>query len=125
MLRACLIADASRCWCGEHTPGQTPRHDLAALGHELPEQPVIFVVDVGDLLGAELANFLAPEKLASTFARRTARPGTSTTATAAKSRTVSPSERGPSPDGRDGRSATGAAALVSSVITLLLRISGQ
>src|SRR5580704_3110320 len=31
----------------------------------------------------------------------------------------SPPERGPSPDGRDGRSLTGAAAFVSSVITLL------
>src|SRR5271166_5582188 len=31
-----------------------------------------------------------------------------------------PPERGPSPDGRDGRSATGAAALLSSLITLLL-----
>src|SRR5277367_3215733 len=31
----------------------------------------------------------------------------------------SPPERGPSPDGRDGRSLTGAAAFVSSVIGLL------
>src|SRR5580692_10146906 len=31
----------------------------------------------------------------------------------------SPPERGPSPDGRDGRSLTGAAAFVSSVISLL------
>src|SRR5579863_7736169 len=39
----------------------------------------------------------------------------------------SPPERGPSPDGRDGRSLTGAAAFVSSVISLLLKsvASGQ
>src|ERR1700686_3920360 len=59
---------------------QAPGHDLAALGDKLPEQPVIFVVDVGDLLGAELANFLAPEKLASAFARRSAGSGTATAA---------------------------------------------
>src|SRR5580692_6480290 len=57
-------------------PGQPPGHDLAALRHELPEQAVIFVVDVGDLFGAELANLLAPEKLAPTFTRRPAGPGT-------------------------------------------------
>src|SRR5271155_632330 len=33
----------------------------------------------------------------------------------------SPPERGPSPEGRDGRSATGAAAFVSSVIMLLVK----
>src|SRR6201986_5124399 len=43
---------------------QTPRHDLAALGHELPEQPVVLVVDVFDLLDAELTYFLAPEEFA-------------------------------------------------------------
>src|SRR5208337_1845612 len=37
----------------------------------------------------------------------------------------SPPERGPSPEGRDGRSPAGAAAFVSSVITLLLKISCQ
>src|ERR1700745_4466435 len=44
---------------------QPARNDLAALGDELPEQPVIFVVDVFDLLDAEFANLLAPEELAS------------------------------------------------------------
>src|SRR5229473_3848751 len=71
--------------------GQTPGHDLAALGHELTEQPVIFVVDVGDLFGAELANFLAPEKFASTLARRTAGSGSATAASATEARTVSSS----------------------------------
>jgi hypothetical protein len=69
--------------------GQTPRHNLAALGHKLPEQTIIFVVDVGNFLGAELADFLAPEKFASTFTRRTAGAGTPSTTAAAKARTVS------------------------------------
>src|ERR1700686_4043912 len=68
--------------------GQPPGHDLAALRHELAEQPVILVVDVRDLLRAELADLLAPEKLASTFTRRAARPGTPT-ASATEPRTVS------------------------------------
>jgi len=42
---------------------QAARHDLAALGHELAEHAVVFVVDVFDLFGAELADLLAPEKL--------------------------------------------------------------
>src|SRR5437879_2543973 len=66
--------------------GQPPRHDLPALGHELAKQPVILVVDVLDLLDAELANFLAPEKFASALARRATWPGTSSPA---ESRTVS------------------------------------
>jgi hypothetical protein len=69
--------------------GQTPGHNLAALRHELPEQPVILVIDVGNFLRAELANLLAPEKLPSTFARRTARSGSSRSSTTAKSRTIS------------------------------------
>src|ERR1700678_1593364 len=68
--------------------GQATRHDLAALRHKLPEQTVILVVDVGDLFRAELTDFLTPEKLASTFARRTARTRTPTPASA-KSRTIS------------------------------------
>jgi len=72
--------------------GQPPGHNLATFGHELAEQPVILVVDVGDLLRAELADFLAPEKLASTFTRRTAGPGTPA-ASASKPRTVSPGTR--------------------------------
>src|SRR5579863_9013311 len=65
---------------------QTARHNLPALGYELPKQPVVLVVDVFDLLGAELANLLAPEKLptAAALARRSTR-----TPAAAKSRTIS------------------------------------
>src|SRR6266568_3691451 len=48
---------------------QPARHDLAALSDELPEHAVVLVVDVLDLFHAELADFLAPEKLASAFAR--------------------------------------------------------
>jgi hypothetical protein len=44
--------------------GQAPGHDFTALGYKLAEQTVVFVVDVGNLLGAELADFLAPEKFA-------------------------------------------------------------
>jgi hypothetical protein len=70
---------------------QTPGHDLAAFGNELAEQPVIFAIDVGDFLGAEFANLLAPEKFASTFAGRTAGAGTPATPSAAKARTISSS----------------------------------
>src|ERR1700736_759259 len=49
--------------------GQPARHDLAALSDELPEHAVVLVVDVLDLFHAELADFLAPEKLATSFAR--------------------------------------------------------
>src|ERR1700726_2515171 len=68
--------------------GQPPRHDLAALGDELPQHAVILVIDVFNFLDAELANFLAPEKLATAaaFARRPARPTSAPTAT--KARTV-------------------------------------
>src|SRR5579864_6505013 len=69
--------------------GQAPRHDLAALGHELAQQPVVLVVDVFNFLGAELANFLAPEKLAPACAALARRPARSATA-AAISRTISP-----------------------------------
>src|SRR5215831_4403661 len=67
---------------------QSARHDLAALGHKLPKQPVILVVDVFDLLDAEFANLLAPKEFASartTFAPGSARPASGT----AKSRTIS------------------------------------
>src|SRR5438477_8064078 len=69
--------------------GQAPRNDLAALSDELAEHAVILVVDVLDFLDAELANFLAPEKLSppAAFARRTA--GTASATTAAKPRTIS------------------------------------
>src|ERR1700680_332891 len=48
---------------------QPARHDLTALSDELSEHAVVLVVDVLDLFHAELADFLAPEKLASAFAR--------------------------------------------------------
>src|SRR5246127_2548300 len=67
---------------------QAARHDLAALGDELSEQPVVLVVDVFDLFDAELANLLAPEELASpgsAFAGRSTRSASST----AKSGTIS------------------------------------
>src|SRR5258708_20481579 len=67
--------------------GQPTRHDLAALGHELAQHAVVLVVNVLDFLDAELANFLAPKKLASTFARRPTR--TASAASPAKSRTIS------------------------------------
>src|ERR1017187_4482519 len=69
--------------------GQAPWHDLAALGDKLPEHAVILVVDVLEFLDAELANFLAPEKLAAAtaFTGRPARPASATTA--AKPRTIS------------------------------------
>src|ERR1700686_1688496 len=68
--------------------GQPPRHDLSALGDELPQHAVILVIDVFNFLDAELAHFLAPEKLASAaaFARRPARSPSAPTA--AKPRTV-------------------------------------
>src|SRR5271166_6330471 len=47
--------------------GQPPWHDLARLGHELPEQPYVLVIHAVDLLDAELANLLAAEKLPSAF----------------------------------------------------------
>ncbi len=56
--------------------GQAAGNDLAALGDKTLQQANIAVGDSVDLLGAELANFLAPEKLAST---RTASGTTSRT----------------------------------------------
>ena len=49
-------------------PGQPSRSDFAAFRHELRQQAHIFVIDGFDLLDAELANLLAPEKLAAAFA---------------------------------------------------------
>jgi len=43
--------------------GQAARNDLATLGNKALKQPDIAVGDSIDLLGAELANLLAPEKL--------------------------------------------------------------
>jgi hypothetical protein len=44
--------------------GQTARHNLSALGYKSLQQTNIAIGDRIDLLGAELANFLAAEKLA-------------------------------------------------------------
>src|SRR4029077_17339872 len=54
--------------------GQPARHDLTALSDELPQHAVVLVVAVLDLFHAELADFLAPEELASAFARWSAGP---------------------------------------------------
>ena len=64
MLRDCLMASDTLRWCGADA-GQTARNDLAALGHEALQQPHIAVADGVDLLGAELADLLAPEELPS------------------------------------------------------------
>ena len=47
--------------------GQPPRHDLAAFGDELAEQPRVFVVDGVNFLDAEFADFLATKIFASAF----------------------------------------------------------
>src|SRR5262245_49179502 len=62
---------------------QTTRNDLPALCDELCEQTNVLVVDALDLLDTELADLLAPEILASAFARtaRPARPRTTRSGT--------------------------------------------
>src|ERR1700728_582985 len=69
--------------------GQTPRHDFAALGDELPEHAVILVIDVFNFLDAELANFLAPEKLTSATALPRRPTGAASATTAAEPGTIS------------------------------------
>ena len=64
--------------------GQAARDDLAALGYELAEQAIVLVVDVFDFFGAELANFLAPEKFASTTAFAGRAAGTASAAAEAR-----------------------------------------
>jgi len=44
--------------------GQTPRHNLASLGHKSLQQTYVTVRNRIDLFGAELAHLLAPEELA-------------------------------------------------------------
>jgi hypothetical protein len=51
--------------------GQTPGHDLASLGHKSLQQTNVTVRNRIDLFGAELADLLAPEELATSS--RTAR----------------------------------------------------
>ena len=55
--------------------GKTAGDDLAALGHKLLQQADVAVVDRVDLLGAELADLLAAEELASAAAGATAARG--------------------------------------------------
>ena len=76
MLRACLMAERQTPLVRRANAGQTPRHDLAALGHELREQADVLVVDGFNLLDAELANLLAAEILASAFAAAARAAGT-------------------------------------------------
>jgi hypothetical protein len=49
-------------------PGQPPWDDLASLRHKLAEQTYVLVINVVNLLHAELADLLATEKFASTIA---------------------------------------------------------
>jgi hypothetical protein len=58
-----------------HT-GQAARNDLAALGDKTLKQANIAVGDSVDLLGAELADLLAPEELAATGAAARSTGGT-------------------------------------------------
>src|SRR4051812_25543143 len=51
--------------------GQATWDDLAALGHELGEQPDVLVIDRLDFLHAEFANLLAAKIFASAFAAAT------------------------------------------------------
>jgi hypothetical protein len=51
--------------CGANT-GQTPRHNLAALGHELLQEPHVTIGNGINLLGAELADLFAAKELAAT-----------------------------------------------------------
>ena len=60
--------------------GQAPRNDLAALRHELRQQPDVLVVDGLDFLHAEFANLLAAKIFAPTFAAATRAAGTRRTA---------------------------------------------
>src|ERR1700687_3095730 len=57
---------------GRTSPRQAARNDLAALGHKAGEQTHVLVIDAVDLLGAELADLLAPEELAAAIATATA-----------------------------------------------------
>src|ERR1019366_5871061 len=57
---------------GRANPRQAARNDLAALGHKAGEQTHVLVIDAVDLLGAELADLLAPEELAAAIATATA-----------------------------------------------------
>src|SRR5580698_9572745 len=64
--------------------GEPPGHDLAALGHKLLQQPHIAVRNRIDLLGTELADFLAAEELAA--ATRTAAWAWTTRTTTSRTR---------------------------------------
>jgi hypothetical protein len=67
---------------------QPARDDLAAFGHELGQQPNVFVVDSLNLFNAKLADLLTPEILATTFAPSTGSTGTRSAAIATAVRAV-------------------------------------
>ena len=71
MFRACLMARDRRRWCGVQTPVRRRGHDLAALRHELGQQPDVLVIDGLNFLHAEFANLLAAKIFAPTFAAAT------------------------------------------------------
>ena len=83
MLRACLMARRQTPLVRRANPGQAPRDDLAALRHELGEQPDVLVVDGLNFLHAELANLLAAKIFASAFAATAGPAGTRRTALSA------------------------------------------
>ena len=62
--------------------GQAARNDLATLGHEALQQTNVAVADGIDLLGAELADLLAAEELASAGTTGRSAGGTGRTRTA-------------------------------------------
>src|SRR5689334_19351896 len=73
---------------------QAPRHDLAALGHELRQQPHVLVIDGIDLLDAKLADLLAAEVLASAFASaRTSRSAAGPAGTRSATAIAAPARR--------------------------------
>src|ERR1700678_1327301 len=62
--------------------GETARDDLAALGHEPLQQAHVAVAEEVDLLGAELADLLAAEELASAGSAARAASGARSAGTA-------------------------------------------
>ena len=80
MFRACLMARGQTPLVRRANSGQAPRDDLAALRHELGQQPDVLVIDGFNFLHAELANLLAAKIFASTFAAATRAAGTGRTA---------------------------------------------
>ncbi len=65
MSRDCLTGHAQAALMARAHAGQAARNNLAALSHKLLQQANVTVGDRVDLLGAELADLLAAEELAS------------------------------------------------------------